>query len=180
MTQSYHVQVQQLLDREAIRNCIYRYCRGIDRVDETALRSAYWPDAICRHGAHVGSGADFVEWALEGRRTAGRAIHMIGNILIDLHGNEAAVESYFQTTLGGRDAQNTPQETLLAGRYVDRFERRENEWRVAARTVVYDWVRQLAMPADMIHEVFGKRQPVGAHKPEDPIYELMRQTPFAH
>ena len=28
-----------LLDREAIRDCLYRYCRGIDRADEAALRS---------------------------------------------------------------------------------------------------------------------------------------------
>ena len=32
--------IGQLLDREAIRECIFRYCRGIDRQDEQALRSA--------------------------------------------------------------------------------------------------------------------------------------------
>ena len=38
--------MQELVDREAIRECLYRYCRGIDRLDEAALRSSYWPDAI--------------------------------------------------------------------------------------------------------------------------------------
>ncbi|MDX0110591.1 nuclear transport factor 2 family protein, partial [Sinorhizobium meliloti] len=26
--------ISELLDREAIRDCLYRYCRGIDRGDE--------------------------------------------------------------------------------------------------------------------------------------------------
>lgn len=46
--------IQNLLDKEAIRDCLYRYCRGIDRADEAILRSAYWPDAHDRHGAYVG------------------------------------------------------------------------------------------------------------------------------
>lgn len=179
MKPSNNSQLQQLLDREAIRDCIYRFCRGIDRIDDTALRSAYWPDASCRHGARVGSGSDFVNWALENRKTAGRAIHLIGNILIELSDNAAAVESYFRTTLGGRDAQNNPQETLLAGRYIDRFECRDGEWRIAARTVVYDWVRQLPLPKDLVPEEFGQRQPTGTNMPDDPLYELLRQAPFS-
>ena len=43
--------VQSLLDREAIRDCLYRYCRGIDRADEDARRSAEWPDVRDCHGA---------------------------------------------------------------------------------------------------------------------------------
>ena len=29
--------LRDLLDREAIRECLYRYCRGIDRLDEAGL-----------------------------------------------------------------------------------------------------------------------------------------------
>ena len=104
---------------------------------------------------------------------------MIGNVLIELHAGMAAVESYFRTILGGHDAQGMPQETLLAGRYVDRFECRDGEWRIAARTVVYDWMRQAPLLVEMDPEAFGTRQPTGARKPDDPLYELMAQAPFA-
>ena len=43
--------LQSLLDREAIRDCLLRYCRGIDRCDEEALRSAYWEDATDCHAS---------------------------------------------------------------------------------------------------------------------------------
>jgi len=171
--------IQQLLDREAIRDCIYRYCRGVDRVDEKALRSAYWSDATGRHGAHEGSCSEFLDRVLENRKAGGRAIHSIANILIDLRGDVAAVESYFQTTIGDRDADNNPQETRLAGRYVDRFEKRNGEWRVAVRTVVYDWVRQTPLPAELLPEAFGMRQPTGGFEPDDAIYRLLKQEPFA-
>jgi hypothetical protein len=179
MDPSDNLHLQQLLDREAIRDCIYRFCRGVDRVDEEALRSVYWPDATGRHGAHQGDATSFIQSVMTNRRAGGRAIHLIGNVLIELRGDVAAVESYFRTTLDGRDAQNRPQETLLAGRYIDRFERRNGEWRVSARTVVYDWVRHTRLESEMDAESFGARQPAGAYKPADFLYDLLGQAPFA-
>jgi len=42
-------------DLDAITRVLYDYCAGIDRCDETALRSAYWDDATDCHGAWNGS-----------------------------------------------------------------------------------------------------------------------------
>ena len=39
-----------LLDREAIREAMGRYCRGIDRLDVDLIRSAYHEDAFDDHG----------------------------------------------------------------------------------------------------------------------------------
>jgi ketosteroid isomerase-like protein len=172
------LQLRQLLDREAIRDCIYRFCRGVDRVDEDALRAVYWPDATGRHGAHEGDAESFIKSVLTNRKSGGLAIHLIGNILIDLRGDVAVVESYFRTTLDGRDAENRPRETLLAGRYLDLFERRQREWRVAARTVVYDWVRHTTLASEMDADAFGPRLPMGAHHPDDYLYELLADRRF--
>src|SRR3954470_8509571 len=85
----------ELLDREAIRDCLYRYCRGIDRADEAALRSAYWEDGTDCHGAWQGSASGFIAQALTKLRAGGRRVHQVSNILIELQGDVAAVESYF-------------------------------------------------------------------------------------
>ena len=165
--------LQALLDREAIRDCLYRYCRGIDRLDEEALRSAYWPDATDRHGAYQGPAAGFIERALRNLQSAGRMVHQLGNILIDLHGDSAAAESYFLAFQEEAAADGGARETLLCGRYVDRFERRGGEWRIAARTVTYDWMRTTPLERPLAADAFGVRQPTGGRRPDDPVYDLL-------
>ena len=168
--------LQSLLDREAIRDCLLRYCRGIDRCDEAALRSAYWEDATDCHGAWNGSAAGFIAQALPRLRQGGRRVHQITNVLIELHREVAAVESSFfalQAT-----ATQPDRETFLCGRYVDRFERRGGEWRVAARTVVYDWIEERTRPELTQDDaaLFGVRQPVGRAAPHDAVYALLRDV----
>ncbi|MDE2394019.1 MAG: nuclear transport factor 2 family protein [Burkholderiales bacterium] len=168
--------LQSLLDRESIRECIFRYCRGIDRADEAALRASYWPDATDHHGAFRGSASDFIAAALPRLLESGRMIHHVGNLSIELRDRQAAVETYFLAWQRDRRGDAAEQETFLAGRYVDRFEKRGNEWRVAARIVVYDWVQPLgAAPAATEIERFGPRQPIGARKPDDPWYALLAE-----
>lgn len=170
--------VEALSAQEAIRACLYRYCRGIDRCDEAALCSTYWPDATDRHGPYSGSANGFINWALAKIRESGRVIHTLGNISIELRGTEAAVESYFQAFQTDIDALGQERATFLIGRYVDRFERRgAGEWRVAARTVVYDWIRESPVPIGSEAERFGVRQPNGGRFPEDPWYALSASLP---
>jgi hypothetical protein len=61
---------------------------------------------------------------------------------------------------------------------VDRFERRRDEWRIAARTVVYDWIEERDRP-ELAREdasLFGRRQPNGSAAPSDPIYTLLDEV----
>jgi hypothetical protein len=168
------VKLQELLDREAIRDCLYRYCRGIDRADEAMLRSSYWPDAHDRHGAYVGSAEGFIQMAIGVFKTGPRNIHQISNILIEFRGTtDARVESYFNALQRGPGKDGIVRQVLLAGRYCDRFEKRGDEWRVADRTVVYDWVEEQVPPEGSEAERFGLRQPIGGAFPEDPVYALL-------
>lgn len=168
-------QLGELMDREAIRECMFRYCRGIDRQDEEALRSAYWPDATDRHGPYQGPATGFIDWAIKKLAADGeRSVHSISNMSIALAGTQAAVETYFMALQRDRGAEGVSHEVFLAGRYVDRFEKRDDEWRIAARTVVYDWLRPLGTPEGREEERFGVRSPVGALKrSDDPIYALL-------
>ncbi|WP_292168057.1 nuclear transport factor 2 family protein [Mesorhizobium sp.] len=168
-----HAKITELRDREAIRNCLYRYCRGIDRADEAALRSAYWPEAYDRHGPYCGPAEDFIQFALG--LPGHRNIHQITNSLIDfISSAEAAVESYFTALQRGPDTDQEIRQTLLCGRYCDLFQKRQDEWRIAERTVVYDWVEEQIPPAILEADRFGRRQPIGAPHPDDPIYQLLK------
>jgi SnoaL-like domain len=170
-------QFQELMDREAIRDALMRYCRGIDRADEVSLRSAYWPDATDCHGAYQGSAQGFIEQALPRLRRGGLRSHIIGNILIELHGAQAAVESSFIALQAPMTSSGVLTETFLCGRYADRFEQRSGEWRIAERTVIYDWIEERSRPElNDSALLFGTRQPVGTNLPQDPIYPLLERV----
>jgi len=168
--------LRALQDKEAIRDCLHRYCRGIDRVDEEALRSAYWPDANDCHGAYRGTASGFIDQALARLREGGRGVHQISNILIELNGDIAAVESCFLALQSSAAAPG--RETFLCGRYLDRFERRAGEWRIADRIVVYDWLEERTRPelAGGDAALFGRRQPAGGRMPADPLYAFLAST----
>lgn len=165
--------VQALLDKDAIRECLFRYCRGIDRQDEEALRASYWPDATDQHGPYNGSAEGFIAWALAALKKSERSVHVIGNIAIALSGSVAAVESYFTALQRGPNASGRMIDTFIAGRYVDRFDKRDGDWRVAERTVVYDWVHESSAPQTGEDQHFGARKPNGGAKPNDPYYALL-------
>ena len=61
---SFEQKVQELWDREQIRQCLVRYCRGVDRFDRDLILSAFHPDCLDEHGKFVGTPEEFVDWAL--------------------------------------------------------------------------------------------------------------------
>lgn len=167
--------VGDLTDREAIKDCLFRYARGIDRADEAALLSAYWPDAYDNHGAYAGPVAGFFEQVRVVWARGARNIHHITNILIEFRGtNQAAVESYFLALQRGIGPDEVERQVQLSGRYCDLFEKRGNEWRVLRRVVAYDWVEPQDVPEGSEAERFGKRTPIGAAFPDDAIYQIDR------
>ncbi|GLR83418.1 nuclear transport factor 2 family protein [Bradyrhizobium iriomotense] len=167
----------QYLDREAIRDCIYRYCRGVDRADEATLRSAYWPDATDRHGVYSGPVEGFFLWAREVFKSGARNVHQVGNILIELVGpTRAAVETYFLALQRGPGQDGVVRQFLIAGRYCDLFEKRGGEWRVARRIVAFDWLEEQAVPTESEEVRFGPRMPIGAPLPNDPIHEILAEA----
>jgi hypothetical protein len=168
--------LEELIDRDAIRDCIYRYCRGVDRADMEALRSVYWPRATDRHGPFQGTSEGFIEWVLASLPNIERSIHQVHNILIEFRDGGAAVETYYTGMHRARGPDGELRQARRAGRYVDWFEKRGGEWRIAARTVVYDWSEDLSVSPGTESERFGPRKPIGSPFPDDPIYTLLREN----
>jgi hypothetical protein len=165
----------ELADREAIRECLYRYSRGTDRCDEEMLRSAYWEDAIDDHLAFRGTREELIAWMLPTMLNGmDQTLHMIGNIYIQLDGDVANVESYFYGIHRIR-SENGPWDTIGAGRYLDRFEKRNDEWRIAKRVVMTDWFRDYPDSADWEKGPFGMQVEPGKRHPEDLSYQFLKQ-----
>jgi hypothetical protein len=163
--------LRELLDREAIRDCLYRYCRAIDRHDEALLRTVYWPEAQDRHGAVEGTVEEFIAHVMPLTKMLENIVHNLGNILIELNGDSAKVESYFSGYHRVRNADNVLVDSFYGGRYLDRMQKRAGEWRTADRMVVYDWfLKEEPAAHDYTREIQGFVPRTGGKKPHDPLY----------
>ena len=101
-----------------------------------------------------------------------RGIHQIHNILIEFREGGAAVESYFSAFQRQPGADRQMQQWDMKGRYLDWFVKRDGEWRVLNRLVVFDWTEEMPLPPGTEAERFGPRTPIGASHPEDAVYSF--------
>jgi len=124
MTPDQQKTLTELSDRQQILDCVHRYCRGVDRFDRELLLSAYHPDAVDDHGVFVGNAAAFADWAM-GYHAEYQASHhhMVFNHSCELTGDTAHTETYWLFFGENRIKPNT----LAVGRYLDRFEKRDEE-----------------------------------------------------
>ena len=134
--------IEELLAKQEITELLYRYCRGIDRLDWDLVRSCYHDDAYDDHSIFRGSPDEFVAFFREFLTPMTGTTHTIANILITVDGDVAGSESHILAWHGLPAEGDGPAKDLTAsGRYVDRLERRNGEWKIAHRIVVFEWTR---------------------------------------
>lgn len=161
--------LEELVAHIEIQKALVTYCRGVDRGDPALIRAAFHPDAIDEHGPFTGPGWELAErlaYRPDEEPEAG-GHHEILNVYIDLDGPDTArVESYVNAHHPVRDEQGKDMMLIFAGRYLDRFERRDGEWRIASRRVICDWhdYTELADPMP--------GYPPGRKGRSDPSYEM--------
>lgn len=154
--------IEELSDREEIRQVIYRYFRGLDRLDLDLLYGAFWPDGEFVGGPNPGTSLDFIP-AMFGENGRVRAMfemtnHYMMNMIIDWHGDTAITETYavayhrlapsrkaLETILGATKTAElgenlSRQYQLVIGlRYQDRLEKRDGIWKIARKKLIFDW-----------------------------------------
>jgi hypothetical protein len=170
------LQLKELVNREAIRDVVMRYCHGADRCDEKTLLGVYWPDATDNHGVFTGSAQDYIPYLLKRAGAMDQMQHLVGNILIRISGNSATCESYFFGYHRHKDDRGVPQDNVVGGRYLDELECRDEEWRILRRNVVFDWFRDLAGSVDWSAGIGGTPVTMGSRVPADPSGKLFANT----
>ena len=160
-------QMQQMLDRQQILDCVIRYARGLDRHDEEILASVFHEDAIDHHGDFTGSIDEFVPWAnaLHAENWAAHT-HFMANHRVELENDEAQSETYVLYVLRRKDGTKID---FGGGRYIDRLERRHGEWRIVARELIHDWRAE----ADLARYARTGTYPQGTWDRSDPSYHRL-------
>ena len=124
-------QVAELMDRQAIFDCIRRSSRGNDRFDIELISASYHDDGLHELGHNLISGQAYGEHANHAHSASSLAnLHNVTLHLCEIDGDVAHTESY---VIGLFLDMSGLTSRMLAGRYIDRLERRDGEWKIALR-----------------------------------------------
>ena len=129
-----------LLAKQEIYELVCRYSRGLDRLDPDLLLSVFHEDGWCEYGFSNETPAAFVDFAMGALGDHAANQHMVGNVLIDVEGDEAFGEVYFNAYHKVKTDEGF-EDVIIAGRYLDRYECRDGEWKIAYRSERVDWSR---------------------------------------
>lgn len=147
-------EVQEFVDRAKVRDCIERLARGEDRRSAEIITACFWPDAKVDLGIFLGSFDEYLAYVVPGADSIPVTLHTLGQSLIELDGDTARVESHV-TSYHRVDMGEEERDLVLGGRYLDRLEKREGEWRIAARTMLYDWSSDYGRSVDWSQGMMG-------------------------
>lgn len=171
--------IRQLIDRQAITDVLYRRARAGDRRDLELALSCYHEGATETHENFDGTAADFLrEHSLVSPGSTApvsQLWHFISNILIDLDGDAAKVESYHIAVVDMRPADSDPSRSFIGGRYLDTFARRDGRWAITHRAVVFDWSRVEPI-GEAYWDLMGHDQSkllFGTFGADDPLYSTL-------
>ena len=140
--------LQEMLDEFALRKLVHTYCRAVDRGDIAQLRELYHDDAVDAHGAFsTGSIDQFFEQLVAARPYIRAMQHNITTVNFAISGHVAEGEIYTIAfhTLAGKERDT---DLVVGGRYLDKYEKRDDAWKILERTIVTDWA-QVSDPSAM-------------------------------
>jgi hypothetical protein len=112
---------------------LHAYGRAIDWQDRDGLADLFWPDARIDLGFFAGEGAEAVDFLLANAARSQRRFHATSNIVLRIDGASVLADSCCITHAVGEAEAGTQRWQLFLGRYLDRLERRDGDWRFAER-----------------------------------------------
>ena len=166
--------IQEILDKESIRELVYTYCRAADRHDNELMRTLYHEDAYDDHGSFFkGKAMEFLDLLPEIQKSMGILHHNVTTHNIKLSGTKAEGETYiiaFHQVL----TEEGNYDVLIGGRYFDEYEKRHDVWKFSSRAVDADWVyvndpSQVNLTHPMIEGA-----DIGSPNKEDPSYQRLK------
>lgn len=156
--------MNEIVAHHRIRSCIAALARGEDRRDGAIISACFWPDASVDFGIFAGSFDDYLAWVVPGADSIPVTLHTLGQSVIQVRKRTAMVETHV-TAYHRIDFGEAEHDIILVGRYLDQMEDRDGTWRIAKRSMLYDWTRDLGTSVDWSQGLMGmpflRGMPVG-------------------
>jgi SnoaL-like domain len=124
-------ELRLLRDRQEILDCVVRTSRGNDRFDKELIGGSYHPDGQHELGQKLIPGAGYADHANHAHAAISETnLHNITMQTCEIDGDVAHTESYVIGLFADKGAATS---RILAGRYIDRLERRDGRWGIVLR-----------------------------------------------
>lgn len=127
-----------LADRQAIRDLVTRYACAIDRRDFETVAACFTPDADTDYTYFKGPIGEVLEKIRTGVGGFAMTMHVVGNHLAEIHGDEASSETYAVCYHRRRGVADGAQ-LVVAMRYLDTLVRTPAGWRISRRHATVEW-----------------------------------------
>lgn len=168
-------QLQALFDKQEIYELMCRYCRGVDRLDKELTLSCFWPGAIDVHvgknGMYHGTVEEFLEAEWESWKVFTASQHHLCNHLCEVEGDEALAETYQFSFYWAKPGDDPNLNVVNSNRYIDRFERRNSEWRIIHRELYRNFsysIKPVGFPSA------EKGWPISSQDRDDPAFRTLK------
>ena len=160
--------LDELVAKDEIREQLYNYARGLDRMDKPLALSVWHPDATVRTpGGGEITGVEWIESAWRSHARIAAHSHQMTNALIHVDGDGAVSETYAMASLHAEPSSETANTTLYRVRYADRWSKRSGRWAMDHRAVIVDFTTS--------HDSTGPNsQWAGRRDTTDPSYQIYR------
>jgi SnoaL-like domain len=168
-------QIKDLLDKQAIHEVLMRFARALNRLDPELVTSCVFPDAEVDMGFAVFVGLNYPDMIRAERQRPGGPVkfgrlQILGNELVELQGDSAHSETYVISYQHiQRDGKTFT--CARAGRFIDRFERRDDVWKIAHRRLIDEWSRV----DEVVETIDIENSNRSALAPDDYVYSSLSE-----
>jgi hypothetical protein len=126
--------LQEVSDRIAIRECIDRFSLAMTQADAAAITPLFLPEGSWGSGAPFTftiSGAEAIGAAIASNKSHFEfSVHMVHSVVIDLDGDRASARTVLQEITRSADGEGG---MTCQGIYHDKLQRTSSGWRFASR-----------------------------------------------
>lgn len=162
-------ELRYLRDRQDILDCLSRTSRGNDRFDKDLIVGAYHPDGEHELGQKIISGPEYGDHANHAHEAISEAnLHNVTMHSCEIDGDVAHTESYVIGLFADKGAATS---RMLAGRYIDRLERRDGKWGIVLRRATVEVAMEGKATLPNGNGVLGSGYLKGNRDRSDPSYQ---------
>lgn len=165
--------LEDVIAETEIKDVHLRFCRANDRRDEDLFRSCFHTDGVVVMDDNELGIEDVVAFSRQMLDRYMVTWHSTTNQLVEVDGDVAWAEHYtISSHRFAADGVLPERDWVAHGRYIDRMERRDGDWRIARRRFIVDYSR-----TDPVAPGDPAMPGGGARDRSDPSYAMRLRKP---